>query len=78
MDFIYLGSHISPSEHHKDIKRNLKYNKLNGVLTRKFGKQTRKDFQTRCHNVIAKPALLYGSECWTLFRKTETELTVHI
>jgi hypothetical protein len=28
MDFIYLGSHVSPFEHQKDIDRNLmKYNK---------------------------------------------------
>jgi hypothetical protein len=69
MGFIYLGNHISPFEHQKDIERNLKYNKLNGVLRRNFGKQMRKDLQTRFHNVVAKPALLYGSECWTLRQK---------
>jgi hypothetical protein len=64
MDFIYVGSHISPFEHQKDIESNLmKYNKLNGVLRRNFWKQKRKDLQIRFNNVIAKAALLYGSEC---------------
>jgi hypothetical protein len=32
MDSMYLGSHISPFEHRKDIEKNLmKYNKLNGI-----------------------------------------------
>jgi hypothetical protein len=42
-----------------------------------FGKQTRKDLQIRLHEVTAKPALLYGSECWTLCQKRERELKVH-
>jgi hypothetical protein len=42
-----------------------------------FGKQKRKDLQIRLHEVTAKPALLYGSECWTLCQNIETELTVH-
>jgi hypothetical protein len=38
MDFMYLGSNISPFEQQKDIERNLmKYNKLNGVLRRNLG-----------------------------------------
>jgi hypothetical protein len=54
-----------------------KHNKSNGVFRRNFGKRMRKDLQIRLDNVTAKPALLYGSECWTHVRKTETELTVH-
>jgi hypothetical protein len=70
MDFIYVGSHISPFEHQKDTESNfMKYNKLNGVLRRNFGKQKRKGLQSRLNNVIAKPSLLYGSECWTLRQK---------
>jgi hypothetical protein len=64
------STHVSPFEHQKDIERNfMKYYKLNGDLRRNFGKQMRKDLQIRFHNVIAKPALLYGSECWTLRQK---------
>jgi hypothetical protein len=74
MGFIYLGSHISPFEHQKDIERNLKYNKLNGVLRRNFGKQMRKDLQIRFHNVIGKPALIYGSEWWTLRQKDRNRI----
>jgi hypothetical protein len=77
MDFIYLGSHISPFEHQKDIERNFrKYNKLNGVLRRNFGKELRKDLQIRFHNVITKPALLYGSECWTLRQKNRNKIKI--
>jgi hypothetical protein len=45
MDCLYAGSHISPSEHQKDIERNLKYNKLNRLLRQNFGKQMRKHLQ---------------------------------
>jgi hypothetical protein len=72
---MYFRSHISPSEQQKDVEGNLmKYNKLNGVLTRNFGKQMRKDLQIRFHNVIAKLALLYGSECWMLCQKERNRI----
>jgi hypothetical protein len=75
MDFIYLGSHISPFEHQKHTERNLtKHNKLNGVLRRNFGKRMRKYLQIRLHNVTAKPALLYGTECWTLRQKERNRI----
>jgi hypothetical protein len=64
MGFMHAGSHISPFEQQKDIESNLmKYNKLNCVLRRNFGKQKRKDLQIKFKNIIAKPALLYSSEC---------------
>ena len=72
-EFIYLGSHLSQYNNEKDIDRNLiKYNRLNGTLERNFGKQMRKEIQLRFHNIVSKPALLYGSECWTL-RQTNPE-----
>jgi hypothetical protein len=75
MDFIHVGSHISPFEHQKDVERKvMKYNKLNCVFRRNFGKQMRKDLQIRLHNVIAKPVLLYGSECWTLRQKDRNRI----
>jgi hypothetical protein len=75
MDFIYLGSHISPLEHQKGTERNvMRYNKLSGVLRRNFGQQMRKDLQIRFHNVTAKPAPLYGSECWTLRQKDRNRI----
>jgi hypothetical protein len=52
----------------------MKYNKLNVALRRNCGKQMRKDIQIRFHNVIAKPALLYGSECWTLRQKDRNRI----
>jgi hypothetical protein len=75
MDFIYVGSHISPFEHQKAIERNVtQYNKLNGILRRNFGKGMRKDLQIGFHNVTAKPALLCGSECWTLRQKDRNRI----
>jgi hypothetical protein len=72
---VSLGSYISPFEHQKYIERNvMKYNKLNGVLRRKFGKQMRKDVKIRFHNVIAKSSLLYDTECWTLRRKDRNRI----
>jgi hypothetical protein len=34
----------------------------------------RKDLQIRFQNVIAKPALLHGSECWTLRQKDRNRI----
>jgi hypothetical protein len=34
----------------------------------------RKDLQIRFHNAIAKPALLYGSECWMLHQKDRNRI----
>jgi hypothetical protein len=47
---------------------------LKGVLRRNFGKQMRKDLQIRFHDAIVKPALLYGSECWTLRQKDRNRI----
>jgi hypothetical protein len=75
MDCVYVGSHMSPFERQKDIERNLmKCNKLNGVLRRNFWKQIRKGLQIRFHNVTARLALLYGSECWTLSQKDRNRI----
>ena len=51
----------------KDMDRNLiKCNRLNGTRKTNFGKQMRKEIQLRFHNIVSKPALIYGSECGTL------------
>ena len=74
-EFIYLGSHLSQFNSQKDIDRNLiKYNRLNGTLKRNFGKQMRKEIQLRFHNIVSKPALLYGSECWTLRHRDKSRI----
>jgi hypothetical protein len=52
----------------------MKYNKLNGALRRNFGKKMRKDLQIIFHKVIAKPALLYGAECWALRQKDRNRI----
>jgi hypothetical protein len=78
MDFIYVGSHISPFDHQKYTENNLiKYNKLNGALRRNFGKRKRKGLQIRFKNVIAKSAVFMAVNAGRCVRKTETQLTVH-
>jgi hypothetical protein len=70
-----LGSHLSQYNNQKDIDRNLtKYNRLNGTLKRNFGKQMRKEIQLRFHNIVSKPALLHGSECWTLHQRDKSRI----
>ena len=65
-EFIYLESYLSQYNNQKYMDRNLlKYNWLNGTLKIYFGKQTRKEIQLRFHNIVSKPALLHGNECWT-------------
>jgi hypothetical protein len=43
-----------------------KYNKINGIIRRHFGKNMRPEIQVRMHNVLSKPATMYGSETWIL------------
>ena len=70
-----LGSHLSQYNNQKDIERNLiKYNSLNGTLKRNFGKQMRKEIQLRFHNIVSKPALPYGSECWTPCQRDKSRI----
>ena len=73
-EFKYLGSHLSQYNNRKDIDRNLtKYNRLNVNLKRNFGKQMRKEIQLRFH-IVSKPALLYGSESWTLRQRDKSKI----
>ena len=39
-----------------------------------FGKQMRKEIQLRFHNIVSNPALLYGSECWTLRQRDKSRI----
>ena len=72
---MYLGSHLSQYNNQKYIDTNLiKYNRLIGKLKRNFGKQIRKEIQLRFHNIVSKPALLYGTECWTLCQKDKSRI----
>jgi hypothetical protein len=74
-EFIYLGSHLSQYNNKKPIDRNLtKYNRLNETLKINFGKQIKKEIQLRFHNIVSKPALLYGSECWTLRQRDKSRI----
>jgi hypothetical protein len=34
----------------------------------------RKEIQLRFHNLVSKPALLYGSECWTLLQREKSRI----
>jgi hypothetical protein len=45
------------------------YNKINGVIRRRFGKQMTKETKLRIHNITAKAALKFGSEAWVLKKR---------
>jgi hypothetical protein len=50
-----------------DLEDNIEnYNKLNGIIRRHVGKNMRPEIQVRMHNVLSKPAMMYGSETWLL------------
>ena len=70
-----MGSVLSQYNNQKYIDRNLiKYNRLNGTLKRNFGKQMRTEIQLKFHNIVSKPELLYGSECWTLRQRDKSRI----
>ena len=70
-----LGSHLLQYNNQKDTDRNaIKYNRLNGTLKINFGNKTRKVIQLRFHNIVSKPALLYGSEWWTLRQRDKSRI----
>jgi hypothetical protein len=61
--FKYLGCNIATLKMNMDLEDNTeKYNKLNGIIRRHFGKDMRPEIQVRTHNVLSKPAMMYGSE----------------
>jgi len=65
-----LGYHIS--DHKSDLEDKLQtYNKINGALGRRFGKQMNKETKLRIHNITAKAALKFGSEAWVLKKREE-------
>jgi hypothetical protein len=45
-----------------DLEDNIEKYKLNGIIRRHFGKNMRPEIQVRMHNVLSKPAMMYGSE----------------
>jgi hypothetical protein len=62
-DFAYLGNTFSEHKNDVDIKLQ-KYNKMNGVIRRHFGKQITFETKLRVHNITSKSTLSYGSERW--------------
>jgi hypothetical protein len=72
-NFTYVGNTFS--EHKKDIDIKLqKYNKMNGVIRRHFGKQMTVETKLRFHNITSKSSLSYGSEIWILNRRDTGKL----
>ena len=72
-DFKYFGYRIS--EYKSDLEDKLQtYNKINGSITRHFGKQMNKETKLRIHNITAKAALKCGSEAWVLKKREEQRL----
>jgi hypothetical protein len=63
----YLGCNIATHKMNMDLEDNTgKYNKLNGIIRRYFGKNMRPEIQVRIRNVLSKPAMMDGSETWIL------------
>ena len=72
-DFKYLGYRIS--EYGSDLEDKLQtYNKINGAIRRRFGKQMNKETNLRIHNITAKAALKLGSEAWVLKKREDQSL----
>jgi hypothetical protein len=66
--FNCLGNLISNEE--KDINIKLqRYNKMNGIIKRHFGKHMTIDTKLRIHNITSKAALCYGSEAWIINKR---------
>jgi hypothetical protein len=61
--FKCLGCNIATHKMNIDLEDNIeKYNKINGIIRRHFGKNMGLEIQVRMHNVLRKPAMMYGSE----------------
>jgi len=64
-DFKYLRYRIS--EYKSDLEDKLQtYNKINGAMRRRFGKQMNKVTKLRIHQITATSALKFGGEAWVL------------
>jgi hypothetical protein len=55
----------------------MKYNKFNGILTRNFGKQMRKNIQIRFHNVIPNRLFFMAVSAGCYVKKIDIELKAH-
>jgi hypothetical protein len=65
--FKYLGCNIATQKMNMDLDDNIeKYNMINGLIRRHFGKKMRPEIQVRMHNELSKPAMMYGGETWIL------------
>jgi hypothetical protein len=71
--FNYLGNLISNEE--KDINIKLqRYNKMNGIIKRNFGKYMTIDTKLRIHNITSKASLCYGSEACIINKRDAQKL----
>lgn len=76
VDVLYLKCYISLYVYQRDVKEILvKYNTLNGILRRNFGKKLRKKYQIMFHTVISNPAHLHGCECWKVRQNDKKRAT---
>jgi hypothetical protein len=67
-----LGNLIS---NEKDINIKLqRYNKINGIIKRHFGKHMTVDTKLRIHNITFKAALCYGGEVWIINKRDAQKL----
>jgi hypothetical protein len=60
--FNYLGNQISTLTVADMDQKLHKYNFINGIIRRQFGKQMLRDTQIKLHNITSKQVLKFGSE----------------
>jgi hypothetical protein len=51
-----------------------RYNKINGIIKRHFGKQMTTDAKLRLHNITSKASLCYGNENWIINKRDAQKL----
>jgi hypothetical protein len=64
--FKYLGCNIATHKMNMDLEDDIEKYEINGIIRRHFGENMRPEIQVRMHNVLSKPAMMYGSETWIL------------
>ena len=63
------------SEYKSDLEDKLQtYNKINGAIGKRFGKQMKKETESRTNDITAKAALKFVCEAWALKKREEQRL----
>ena len=69
-----MGSHLPQYNNQKDVDKFSKIQQTEWNSEKKFWQTNEKEIQLRFHNIVSKPALQYGSECWTLRQRDKSRI----